>query len=136
MNGATALDCENTISRPNSTKTMTIGTSQYFFSCLRNWKNSPRTRPLLMIPSLRCSVHLIVVLAVAIALRIGGPARPFVATTCQRIASHQTPDQTHRRQHDQEQERQPKARHHAAECQREFPPVLARIFEQRWCDEA
>ena len=25
MNGATALDCENTISRPNSTKTITIG---------------------------------------------------------------------------------------------------------------
>src|SRR5213083_3064251 len=50
MNGATALDCENTISRPNSTNTMTIGTSQYFFSCLRNLKNSPRTRPLLMTP--------------------------------------------------------------------------------------
>src|SRR5580765_1522677 len=49
MNGATALDCEKTISRPNSTNTMTMGTSQYFFSCLRNWKNSPRTRPLLIV---------------------------------------------------------------------------------------
>src|SRR5512142_2717372 len=49
MNGATALDCEKTISRPNSTNTMTIGTSQYFFSCLRNWKNSPSTRPLLIL---------------------------------------------------------------------------------------
>src|SRR6266536_2500472 len=48
MNGATALDCEKTINSPNSTNTMTIGTSQYFFSCLRNWKNSPSTRLLLM----------------------------------------------------------------------------------------
>src|SRR3954452_15955962 len=48
MNGATALDCENTINRPNSTNTMTIGTSQYFFSCFRNCTNSDNTRPLLM----------------------------------------------------------------------------------------
>src|SRR3954471_8861249 len=58
MNGATALDCENTISSPNSTNTITIGTSQYFFSCLRNWKNSPRTRPLLICEPLRCDAAL------------------------------------------------------------------------------
>ena len=33
MNGATALDCENTISKPNSTKMITIGNSQYFHQC-------------------------------------------------------------------------------------------------------
>jgi len=48
MNGATALDCENTISSPKSTNTITIGTSQYFFSSRRNWKNSEKTRPLLI----------------------------------------------------------------------------------------
>src|SRR6476646_8083477 len=48
MNGATALDCEKTISSPNSTKTTTIGMSQYFFSWRRNCQNSDRTRPLLM----------------------------------------------------------------------------------------
>src|SRR5262245_35278403 len=50
MNGATALDCEKTISSPNSTNTTTIGTSQYFFSCFRNCTNSPSTRPLLIRP--------------------------------------------------------------------------------------
>src|SRR5438874_6322351 len=51
MNGATALDCEKTINRPNSTNTTTIGTSQYFFSCLRNCQNSDSTRPLLITTS-------------------------------------------------------------------------------------
>src|SRR5215472_7554816 len=48
MNGATALDCEKMISNPNKTNTTTIGTNQYFFSCLRNDQNSDRTRPLLI----------------------------------------------------------------------------------------
>src|SRR6266516_8140799 len=50
MNGATALDCENTISRPNSTKTTTIGISQYFFSWRRKSQNSANTRLLLIPP--------------------------------------------------------------------------------------
>ena len=45
---AIALDCEKTINKPNSMKTRTIGTSQYFFSCARNSQNSPITRPLLI----------------------------------------------------------------------------------------
>src|SRR6266540_2836355 len=51
MNGATALDWENTISSPNRTNTTTIGTSQYFFSCFRNCQNSDKTRPLLILTS-------------------------------------------------------------------------------------
>ena len=46
--GATALDCENTISSPNNTNTTTIGISQYFFSSRRNWMNSESTRVLAM----------------------------------------------------------------------------------------
>src|SRR5262245_58398936 len=52
MNGATALDCENTISSPNSTKMMTIGRSQYFFSWRRKLTKSDKT-PLLMNASTR-----------------------------------------------------------------------------------
>ena len=48
MNGAMALDCENTISKPNSTNTTTIGRSQYFFSCRRKAQNYEMTRLLLI----------------------------------------------------------------------------------------
>src|SRR5688500_20267356 len=51
--GATALDCENTINRPNSTNTITIGSSQYFFSWRRNWMNSDSTRLFAMTSFLR-----------------------------------------------------------------------------------
>src|SRR5262249_14433710 len=43
MNGATALDCDSTINSPNNTKTMTIGSSQYFFSWRRNVTKSDIT---------------------------------------------------------------------------------------------
>src|SRR5690348_12381162 len=118
MNGATALDCEKTISRPNSTNTMTMGTSQYFFSCFRNWKNSPSTRPLL-ISNLRlisspASVHLIVVFGIPVPFGIRRPPRPLLAPARERIAAHQLPQQVHRRQDEQKQQREPEARRHAA----------------------
>src|SRR6476469_8125180 len=130
MNGATALDCENTISRPNNTKTMTIGTSQYFFSCFRNLKNSPSTRPLL-IPEPRHLEHPVVVFSIAIARWIRRPPRPVLTAARQRIPAQEPPDEVDGGQHNQEQQRQPETSHHMAKRSRERPPVPARPFEQR-----
>src|SRR5712691_9646117 len=105
MNGAMALDCEKTISRPNSTKTTTIGTSQYFFSCRRNCQKSERTRPLLMSPS----IHARVVMLVSIASRILEPAGPCRTPARERILARETPHHRERHQHDRKEHRQ----HHA-----------------------
>src|SRR5438477_12865382 len=98
MNGATALDCEKTIRRPNSTKTTTIGTSQYFFSWRRNCQNSESTRVLLIEPS----IHARVVLFVAIALWIRRPAGPRRAAARERNFARQPPHDRDRHQHDRE----------------------------------
>src|SRR4051794_8674940 len=111
MNGATALDCEKMIRSPNSTKTTTIGTSQYFFSCLRNCQNSETTRFLLMMTS----VHAFVVFVVAISGWIRRPPRPFLATPRQRILPHQTPDERERYENERKQDRQQDARVHVSE---------------------
>src|SRR4051812_26178521 len=108
MNGATALDWENTISRPNSTNTITIGTSQYFFSSRRNWKNSEKTRPLLIQTLLDTRVesileHPLVVLRIAITDRIRRPSVPLAASPRQRILAGEPPDQRDRHQDDGEQ---------------------------------
>src|SRR5215467_5860658 len=142
MNGATALDCENTINRPNSTKTTTIGTSQYFFSCLRNLKNSPSTR-LLLIPEPRSAglqprlsgrreglhhphlKHPVVMFSIAIAGRVRGPSRPAIAAARERVPPHQPPDEVDRREHDNEQQGKPETRHHVAEGAGKRPPVTA-----------
>src|SRR5690242_11270344 len=89
MNGATALDCEKTISRPKSTKTITIGTSQYFFSCRRNDQNSDNTRRLLMVSS----IHPPVVLPIAVAARIRQPAGIGPAAPGERVLADQAPDE-------------------------------------------
>jgi hypothetical protein len=52
MNGASTLDCVNTISSPNRMNITTIGVIQYFFSSLRNWRSSDTTRTLDIIYSL------------------------------------------------------------------------------------
>src|SRR6266850_2403717 len=127
MNGATALDCEKTISRPNSTNTMTIGTSQYFFSSRRNSTNSDNTRPLLM----ATSKHAIEMAGVSIAIGIPRPPGPRSAAPFERIASDDPPDDAERRQYEKEGERQQHARVHPTEHRRERPPRVARILEQR-----
>src|SRR5438034_2885706 len=127
MNGAMALDCENTISRPNSTKTTTIGTSQYFFSWRRNCRNSERTRPLLI----TTSIHARIVMMVSIPRRIRPPAGPRRAPAGQRVLPRQTPHHGQRYQHDRKQHRQQDARVHVSEDAREPPPHRARQREQR-----
>src|SRR5262252_4480277 len=131
MNGATALDCENTIRRPNSTKTMTIGTSQYFFSCFRNCPNSEKTRLLLI----TASKHAFVVAGITIAGRVRRPARPLVAPPGQWILAGQTPDQGDRNEDDGEEDGQQDASVDVTQRLREPPPGCARVLQHRRMDE-
>src|SRR4029453_11207320 len=126
MNGATALDCEKTISSPKSTKTMTIGINQYFFSCRRNCQNSASTR-LLAIGS---SVHPGEVISVAIAGRIRRPPRPVAPPQRQGVTTSEPPDQTERCQDDGKGDRQDDAGVDVAQHHRELPPRGAWILEQ------
>src|SRR5688572_3635820 len=103
MNGATALDCENAISRPNSTNTITIGISQYFFSCFRNCQNSVSTR-LFAMPYL--SEHPLEVIRIAKPFRRRRPAGPVLAAQGQRVVVDQAPQDAHRDQDDREGDRQ------------------------------
>src|SRR4249919_794419 len=100
MNGATALDWEKIISRPNSTNTTTIGTSQYFFSCRRNCQNSESTRPL----PIQTSIHARVVMGVPIPGGIRHPAGPRRAAARQRILAGEPPHGGERHQDDREQD--------------------------------
>src|SRR5712692_732025 len=130
MNGATALDCENTISRPNSTNTSTIGTSQYFFSCRRNCQNSANTRLLLMkVASL--SIHSLVVFGVTITCRVWRPTRPLVPPARQRILPDQPPHHRQRHEHDRKKNRQQHPRVDVPERPRKPPPCGAGIREDR-----
>src|SRR5712692_7269656 len=106
MNGATALVCENTIKRPNSTKTITIGTSQYFFSCRRNWNSSTSTRDLAMDPS----EHPFEMPRVVIPVGIRCPAGVRAARTRHRIAAASAHQHADRRQHEEKDNRQQDAR--------------------------
>src|SRR6478609_6312372 len=108
MNGATALDCENTISNPNSTNTMTMGRSQYFFSAIRNCQNSLSTRLFAITPL----VHLREVIGATIPLRVRRPALPSVTFALQRIAANEPPNQGDRRKHDGKGDRQDDASVH------------------------
>src|ERR1043165_621966 len=132
MNGATALDCENTIRRPNSTNTTMIGTSQYFFSWRRNAQNSVNTRPLLMVTS----VHAFVMLRIAIARRIRRPSWEPVTTAHQRILAAQPPDHRQRNEHDRKENREEDSGVHVAERAREPPPRGARVLQQRRVHES
>src|SRR5881394_3204113 len=118
MNGATALDCEKTISRPNSTKTTTIGTSQYFFSCRRNRQNSDSTRALLIQPS----IHARVVLPIAIARWIRRPPAVRAAAARERILPQQPPDNAERHEDDDEHQREEHARVEVADDAGAPPP--------------
>src|ERR1700730_6680670 len=110
MNGATALDCANTISRPKATKMMTIGTIQNFFSCRRNWKNSDMTRLFFMMTS----EHALEVRPIPIARGIGRPAFELISTTRERILADQAPDQRQRHQEQREHHGQENSRVHVA----------------------
>src|SRR3954468_18462812 len=101
MNGATALDCENTINSPNSTNTITIGTSQYFFSCLRNCQNSETTRFLLMMTS----IHPFVMFPVAVSGWIRRPPRPLSTAPRERILPCQPPHHGEGYENDRKQDR-------------------------------
>src|SRR5881628_3567681 len=102
MNGATALDCANTISRPNATKMITIGTSQNFFSCRRNAKNCDIT----LLFFIMTSEHALEVRAIAISRGIRRPPFEFVPATRERILSDQTPEERQRNQQQRKQDRQ------------------------------
>src|SRR5438874_3999271 len=127
MNGATALDCEKTISNPNSTNTTTIGTSQYFFSCRRNRQNSESTRPLLI----QSSIHPRVVLPIAIAHRIRRPAAVGAAFARERILAEQPPRDAERHEDDDEHQREEDAGGEVADGARAAPPPDARPRQQR-----
>ena len=86
MKGATALDWVNTISRPNSTSTSTMGRSQYF---LLRHQELPE---LFQDSTLGHGQYPREVRAIGIALRVRRPARPRFATLAKRIAADQTPD--------------------------------------------
>src|SRR5688572_10196589 len=147
MNGATALDCPNTISSPKSTKTITIGISQYFFSSRRNCQNSIRTRRLAMVhlpltfnfpltfhfplpTSNLLLIHPPVMLRAAIPRRMRHPTRPSVAFAGHRIAADRPPDQPHRRKNQHERQGEDDAGVDVAEDDREAPPDIARPLQQ------
>src|SRR5260221_13101824 len=108
MNGATALDCANTISRPNATKMTTIGTSQNFFSWRRNWKNCDMTLDFFIVTS----KHALEMRAVAISRGIRRPPFELLSTTRERILADRTPDQRQRNQKQRDHDRQQNARVH------------------------
>src|SRR6185295_1385625 len=127
MNGARALDCENTISSPNSTNMIAIGTSQYFFSCRRNAQKSDTTRPL----PIRSSIHALIVPAVAVAVRVRRPARAGAAAACERVLPDQAPEQTDRHEDHDEHHRQQHAGVEVADHAGDPPPPYVRPLEQR-----
>src|SRR5262245_33348386 len=132
MNGASALDCEKTISNPNKMNITTIGASQYFFSCRRNCQNSLRTRILLM----RASVHSQVVFVVAVSLWIGSPARILILSARQRVLPDESPDHAEWQQGDRKQHGQQHARVDVAQRSRKPPPHCARPFQERRMQKA
>src|SRR5258708_1701676 len=132
MNGATALDCANTISKPNATKIITIGTSQNFFSCRRNWKNCDTTLLFFMMTS----KHPLKMRAIAIARGIRYPTFELLSTTRQRILAGEAPDERQRHQEHREQQRQQNARVDIRQHARESPPPCARPLEQLRPDNA
>src|SRR5678815_4922476 len=101
MNGATALDCANTMRRPKAMKITTIGTSQNFFSWLRNCKNCEITLLFFMMTS----EHALEMRSIAITGRVWTPTGEFLASPCQWILSGQPPDERYRNQQNGEQHR-------------------------------
>src|SRR3989442_15206463 len=119
MKGATALDCENTIRSPKRTKTITIGTSQYFFSCRKNCQSSKTTRRLLTMNS---SEHPRVMLGIAVAFGVRRPPGPRVAPARKRIPAGDPPNQAERHERDSEQNFQEHATVHVREHAGKAPP--------------
>src|SRR5262245_13499142 len=126
MNGATALDCANTISSPKATKMTTIGTSQNFFSCRRNSKNCPMTLDFFMMTS----EHAFEMRSIAISCGVQRPALELLPAARERILAEHAPHQRQRDQEHREQHRQQNARVDVGEHARKSPPERARPFEQ------
>src|SRR3954447_13519155 len=127
MNGATALDCEKTISSANRTKMTTIGASQYFFSCRRNCENSFST---LNLDMRFLSEHPLVVLRIARPPGERQPQRPGGALA-QRIAAEQPAEDADRRDDEHEHRRQQNPRVHPAEQMANPVPLLRQRRERR-----
>src|SRR5580765_5454340 len=126
MNGATALDCANTISRPKATKMTTIGTSQNFFSCRRNAKNCDITLDFFMMTS----KHPLEMRPIAIALGIRRPTLELLATARERILAEHAPHQRQRDQEHGEEQRQQNARVDVGEHAGKSPPHGARPLQE------
>src|SRR5205809_1324196 len=133
MNGATALLCAKTSSRPRRTRTTAIGAIQYFFSWRRKLMNSPRTDCLaIQIQSLFCrvqkdppytSIQMLVVLRIAQPLRRGRPRRLRRAPPLpQPVAPDQALQDAVRGDDDEKQQRQQNAAVDPAESARETHP--------------
>src|SRR3981081_1487557 len=122
MNGATALDCANTISNPKAMKMMTMGTIQNFFSWRRNWKNSDMTRLFFMMTS----KHAFKMRPIAVARRIRRPPFELLAPPRQGILAGTAPQQRHRNQEQREHQRQENSGVDVAEHPGELPPRRAR----------
>src|SRR5436190_12713117 len=112
MNGASALDCENTRSSPNRMNTTTMGANQYFFSCLRNCRRSPKTRALLMRSfassvverDSSTSVHSRIVAMIAVTTWIRRPTGGLATPPVERIFSRDAPDDADGRKHDRKEQ--------------------------------
>src|SRR5436190_7147452 len=126
MNGATALDCANTISRPKATKMITIGTSQNFFSCRRNAKNCDITLDFFMMTS----KHPLEMRPIAVALGIRRPPLELLATAREWILAEHPPHQRQRNQEHGEQQRQQNARVDVGEHTGKSPPHCARPLQE------
>src|SRR5450756_341413 len=135
MNGATALDCEKTISRPSSRNTMTIGASQYFFSALRNWKNSPTRLSFDMGPSFARSEQVLVVLRVAQPDRIRDPERSTPTPHVERIAAEQPAHDADWPEDEHEHQGQQDARVDPSECMADARPARGETAERRRPDQ-
>src|SRR6516162_2094853 len=129
MNGATALDCAKMISKPNKTNTTTIGTNQYFFSCLRNDQNSDRTRPLLIErllipPRLNSLIHPRKMVTISIPARVRRPPAGRMPAP-ERIFSAQPRHDTDWHEHKKKHHAQQQARVEIADRAGHSPPPHA-----------
>src|SRR6476659_143272 len=131
MKGARALDCDTTIRNPSRTNPITIGISQYFFSCRRNSRSSLRTRRLVM----STSEHPSVVVRITVSSGIRRPAGPPVAPARQWVLTGDTPHDRNRHEHQRKYERQQDPCIEVSESPREAPPHGARYPQKPWIEQ-
>src|SRR5471030_1442524 len=130
MNGATALLCAKTRSRPSRISTIAIGASQYFFSCRKKSTNSLRTDPRLITGP---SIQMVVVIGIAQPWRRRRPGRRHRAPApAETVAAEGALQQTVGRDDDEEEDRQEDAAVHPAERSGEpHPDAIGRVEQSR-----